>query len=99
MNEQRLYSEAQIPPYIMENQNGISWYKYLHIVGGAGNWKGKPQDQLYGGEYDFCVFYAAPSDMKNKGEECHRFFCIANKIPYGIGTTIKEAYDNLKSKQ
>lgn len=90
--------KIDLPPYILERENGISWYKYLHITGGSGNFNSKREDNLYGGEYDYLIFYAAASDMVGKTDECYRFFCKRNNILYGIGNTINEAYENLKSK-
>lgn len=83
--------ELNIPPYILENR---VWYKYLHIIGGSGNCNDKKEEFLIGGEYDFIVFYAAPSEMKGL-DKCAMFWCREKNIPYGIGNTINEAFENL----
>ncbi len=85
------------PPYILKRSNGVSWYHYLHIIGGSGNWGGKREEHLRGGEYNFCLFYAAPDEMIGK-DCCAMQWCKQKKIPFGIGETIEVAYNNYQSK-
>lgn len=90
-----------IKPYILVRAFGVKWYQYLHIVGGSGNHKGKPERCLNGGEYNFCLFYASPDEMKGLSDpKCVMFWCKENFIPFGLGDTIEEAYNNyiLKTK-
>jgi hypothetical protein len=79
-----------IEPYVLKNR----FYHYLHIRGGSGNPKDKDERYLFGGEYNFIVFYASPSQMKGIGDTCVRIWCIEKGIPYGIGDTITEAFEN-----
>jgi hypothetical protein len=89
----------KIKQYITEKSevNGFDFYKYLHIKGGSGNWKGKSEKFLNGGEYDYCLFYASPDEMEGLNC-CERVWCVQNKIPFGTGKTIEEAYKNYLSK-
>lgn len=83
----------EFKPYILIN----SFYHYLHIQGGSGNWKGKTEKHLYGGEFNYIVFYASPTQMEGL-DKCVRLWCIEKEIPYGIGDTIEDAYDNYAQK-
>ena len=86
-----------IPKYIFEKSevNGFDFYKYLHITGGSGNWKGKGEKYRNGGEFDVIVFYAMPEEMEDKPTGmCDRLWCIEKGIVYGEGKTIIEAYKN-----
>ena len=90
-----------IKQYILEKSeaNGFDFYKYLHIKGGSGNWKGKPERGRNGGEFDFVLFYAYPEDMeKIRPGMCERLWCIEAGICYGEGRTIEEAYENYLEK-
>lgn len=88
---------SNIQPYILKRSevNGFNFYHYLHIRGGAGNtFKGLHRN---GGEYDFILFYAAPSDMEGC-DICERKWCEEEGIVYGEGSTIEEAYEDYLSK-
>lgn len=87
----------EIKKYIgIQNRIGF-FYKYLHIIGGSGRTEKKNRN---GGEFDFIVFYATPTEMKGKGEICERIWCENNDIIYGEGSSIGEAYqDYLKKAQ
>lgn len=89
----------EIKPYILEKSkvNGFSFYKYLHIKGGSGNWKGKSDKFLNGGEFDFCVYYATPDEMEGL-DKCERIWCKEKRIPFGTGKTIELAFKNYLSK-
>ena len=89
----------KITPYITEKSttNGFDFYKYLHIKGGSGNWLSKKEKFLNGGEYEFVIFYASPEQMEGL-DKCERIWCIEKGIPYGIGSTIEEAYSNYLKK-
>lgn len=80
---------TQIKSHYFINK-GVDWFHYLHIHGGTGE-RGNN-----GGQYGFCVFYITPEDAF-KIDKCPRFWCIENKILFGIGDTIEDAYrDYLK---
>lgn len=83
----------QIKPYILEKgeYDRFGWYRYLHIKGGSGNWKGKSDKFLNGGEFDYCLFYASPAEMEGLNC-CERIWCIKKDIPFGTGKTIEDAY-------
>lgn len=83
------YPIEVMPPYIKKG----SFYYYLHIQGGCGNPKGKAEKHLLGGEFNFIVFYAAPSEIEGMNK-CARFWCKEKGIVYGLGSTIEEAYRN-----
>ena len=87
----------KIEPYLLRRSeaNGFNFYYYLHIRGGSGN----PLSQnRNGGEYNFLLYYAAPSEMEDLGDMCEMKYCEENKIPFGLGNTIEEAYLNYRSK-
>ncbi len=87
-----------IPRYILKKSevNGFDFYYYLHIKGGSGNWKGKSDKHLNGGEYDFVLFYASPQEMEGLNC-CERIWCIQKNIPFGVGKSIEDAYNNYLS--
>lgn len=82
-----------IKPYIYERSkdNGFNFYKYLHIRGGAGV-NPTRKKYRYGGEYDFIVYYASPTEMEGHNGTCERIWCEEMNIVYGEGKTIEEAY-------
>lgn len=90
--------KSNIPPYIYKRSmvNGFDFYYYLHIRGGSGS-KGRSERNVYGGEYDYIVFYASPSEMEGCNH-CERIWCRDKGIPYGLGKTIEEAYLDWKAK-
>lgn len=80
-----------IKPYISvkSDTNGLYFYHYLHIHGGAGdNGRGKHRN---GGEFDYILFYAFPDDMDGC-DICYRKWCDLKGIPYAEGSTIEEAH-------
>lgn len=85
-------------PYITikSTVNGFPFLYYLHIKGGSGikPWRSDP-DYRYGGEFDYIVYYASPEqEEKMNRTTCDRIQCRELNIPYGEGSTIKEAYKN-----
>lgn len=92
---------SDIKPYIFEKSdvNEFDFYKYLHIRGGSGNWKGKGEKFRNGGEFDVIIFYAMPEEMEDRPPGmCERLWCIERSIIYGEGKTIEDAYKNYQSK-
>jgi hypothetical protein len=86
--------QEEIPQYILEKENGFDWHRYLHIIGGTGPNPSRPNNP-FGGEYDYCVFYASADEMEGL-DKCPMRWCKEKKIPFGLGSTIKEAYSNWK---
>lgn len=84
-------SSNTIQPYITKRSpvNGLNFYHYLHIVGGAG---GFYRDN-YGGEFDFILFYASPEEMEGC-DICERQWCKRHGIVYGEGSSIEAAHEN-----
>jgi len=84
-----------IEPYILKKSdvNGFNFYSYLHIKGGAGGFYRKG----YGGEFDFVLFYASPTEMEGC-DICEKVWCEQNNIIFGEGSTIEDAYESYKQK-
>lgn len=85
-----------IPAYILikSNANGLNFYYYLHIKGGAGGFYRKRM----GGEFDYILFYASPEQMEGCSI-CEKIWCEENNIHFGEGKTIELAYENYLKKQ
>lgn len=84
---------SNIPAYKIKRSkvNGYDFYYYLHIRGGAGI----QRSEIYrnGGEYDFIVFYANPSEMEDC-DMCERVWCLEKGIVFGEGKNIEAAYND-----
>lgn len=85
--------DKDIRPHLYERSkvNGFYFYKYLYIRGGAGI-KMEKTNYRNGGEYDFIVFYASPTEMEGLNGTCERIWCEEMEIVYGEGGTIEAAY-------
>jgi len=77
----------EIKPHIVEKK----YYKYLHIHGGSGYNKNSENDR-FGGEYDFILYYAKPDELEGIDGMCERCWCIKNNIIFGEGSSIEDAY-------
>lgn len=91
---------GKIEPYIRKRSfvNGLDFYHYLYIRGGAGNYSSRTGRARHGGEYDYILFYASPDELKDCNM-CERIWCDINGIVYGEGETIEEAYQNYLTNQ
>jgi hypothetical protein len=96
MNDIQVMSLTTIRPYITVKSpvNGLNFYHYLHIKGGAGGFYRRD----LGGEFDFILYYSSPDQDEKMGDICPRIACRELNIPCGEGSTIEEAHEDFLKK-